>query len=832
MRSLVVFGRGGPRGPPARPRYLSQAPPKLQYNVQSILNGNPFEILASTPEKSYSEVRDENDPMNQHDLAQKPVVLHDEIPNSTSTSISAPESKTNLEAPTQSYTKVVRGRSRPHYFNTKIKQSSKFTQKLKESVLKLSSSKYTSLNMNASRPDDTTMEVDVSDTSLVPESDENPRDDASMDEVTQDPTVTLDNEFHLTPEEERALLDHDLPMQSKKSSLQKSLTVNPIQPDIKRFFTSKTSSNIPSVPKPTLASAVNVSAFTSDATSDSPSIINLQAPPTIQDQNKETHKIPIRTTSKRELTCRFKIRIGGGTCNLPLLVKQVVKLYRGIDPSLSVLPTLNPEDDSLILDHEDSIPETEEELKQWVTNIIPNHERVHFTMRFSVTKTLHLLCGPVFAWMKHNRSYVKMDTIKSERIVTLGFFEGFHPDFQNRDRFKKYCLDYIRTKGPQDVQALNIDDFSIYPRAVYVGTAMDKVTTRAMVIEVGVDHSSSFLNTLSSAFNNEYSEVTFVPFMKMDEDYQVLLKMAMLKQNKLLHNIKRKQIRGLINPHSPLQKTDGQVISLCQWLQSARDENSMDIQIIRSVEETKYNTSSVLYYEKNTEQVLRLCKDLKTNMETHFPASALATVFTDSYSPFPVTLSRIISDEEATWASIIKRKYLPNPQDCVPASESHVIPPSKFRKSVYYGTTKTPSQLREDTHAPVDQVSDTTSLGSITTELSFKYQELEKQFQALVSSQEKHAEDTKTYVDNSIAAMEENLNIQIQNNTTTIQKQISTLETTNNNQFTTLAQTLNAVAGNVNLLLSNFSSSNGNSSTPNTSTTITALSAAVDSGKH
>jgi len=196
-----------------------------------------------------------------------------------------------------------------------------------------------------------------------------------------------------------------------------------------------------------------------------------------------------------------------------------------------------------------------------------------------------------------------MDTIKSHKIVTLGFFEGFHPDFQTCNTFKQYCYKHIKSKNP-GLLNFTIDDFSVYPRAVYVGSTTDKVTTRAMVIESGVDHSSQVLMALSATLTEMYSDVTFVPFTKLNDDYQVLLKMAMLKQNKLLHSLKRKQIRGLINPHEPLQKTDGQQISLRQWLQSARDESKPDTQIIQSVEKTMYNTSSVLYFETHTESVL------------------------------------------------------------------------------------------------------------------------------------------------------------------------------------------------------------------------------------
>ena len=852
-----MFGRGGPRGPPKNPHYLSLSPPVLPFRIDSILSGNRFKILASVPEKLNNEPELNSDDGLNFTYKEDSVVRKKRVPNSllqqispkdpTEQLIGAPEA---LNHPSRSeYTTMLRGRTKSQFFHKKSKKSSKqFVQKLKESFGPLSISTSQKNNMDDQTtpskacppelpPAEThgsvitpTKDIDMdsdediysSDNDLTPDAQPPQPDD--MD--TSEPSATELEDFTLTPEEEKALFTDPILLPQKKTSLQSSLAANTVQPNIQRFFSSTKRTNIPDVPQIPKNVATSVGTFTSVANTTTNEPKSMLSHPTVADQNATVKKVPIQTVSKREITCRFKIRIEGGTCNLPLLVKQVVKLYRGVDPSLTVLPIESPDDDSLILDHEDSIPETETALKQWVTNVMPNHERVHFTMRFSLIKPLNVISGPIFAWMKLNRSYVKMDTIRSEKIVTLGFFEGFHPDFQSRDKFKQYCLEHIKSKAA-DLSSFTTGDFSIYPRAVYVGSTMDKVTTRAMVIEVGIDHSNQVLQSLSSIFNDMYSKVTFIPFTKMNDEYQIVLKMAMLKQNKFLHTLKRKQIRGLINPHAMLQKKDGQDISLCQWLQSARNETGPDSQLIQSVEETRFNTTSILYHENNSALVMSLCQNLKSNMEKHFPPSALSVVFTDTYSPTPLTVSRVITDTESTWASIIKRKYLQNPQEGAPLPQSsHSLPPSKLRKSVYYGTTKTPSSLREDTHVQVDKIPDTNSISSYNSELSLKCNALEKQVQALIESQEQQSRETKTYVDESVAAMEENLNVQIQNNTTTIQNQISTMETTNNTQLSTLAQTLNAVAGNVNLLLSSFNL-NGSSST-----TTTAQSLAVGSGNH
>jgi len=122
-------------------------------------------------------------------------------------------------------------------------------------------------------------------------------------------------------------------------------------------------------------------------------------------------------------------------------------------------------------------------------------------------------------------------------------------------------------------------------------------------------------------------------------------------------------------------------------------------------------------------------------------------------------------------------------------------------------------------------------MGSLTSELSLKYQDLEKQVQSLIKSQEQNQLDTKTYVDNSIAIMEENLNTQIQQNSDKIQHQITALETSSANQLTILTQTPNAVAGNVNLLLSSFNLT-GSPTSPSKSTTTPAVLLTEGSGKY
>jgi len=423
-------------------------PPSLPYGIGSLLKGNRFEILASILENGPSENLDHSSPEVSSLVSKNSVLDMPKIPDSNIDHTpprnlhvqNCPAPKLNnigdLSSST-SYTKKLRGRSKLNYFNKGVKSSQIFTKKLKESFSTVSNlspqvrnkqhpiqnhSKQmagnehpTPVSITLKDPihshDNSDMEIDDPDRNppfnddqlpLYPEDQPQTQDDSSDDTMANNKDPMRDSDFSLTPDEEKALLE-DLPSPTRPSPSRDSTSPRIIQPDIKRFFSMKNTANLPSVPTVSPDTATNVGTFTCVTPRKIPEMSpDFSSPPTINEQNIEFNKVPVQTVSKREVTCRFKIRITGGTCNLPLLVKQVVKLYRGVDTTLSILPIANPNDDALILDHEDSIPESEEELKQWVTSIISHHDRVHFTMRFSVTKTLSSISGPIFAWMKLN----------------------------------------------------------------------------------------------------------------------------------------------------------------------------------------------------------------------------------------------------------------------------------------------------------------------------------------------------------------------------------------------------------------------------------------------
>ena len=170
----------------------------------------------------------------------------------------------------------------------------------------------------------------------------------------------------------------------------------------------------------------NVGMFTSTAQK-APSS-SLQKNPSILSQDVSSNSVKVNSIEKQLVSFRYRLQVEQNSCNIALLAKQVTKLIRQIDPSMNILP-FSSNDANDFLDHEDNLPTDEDKLKKWITNVKIVRDKLHFTMKYSLIKTIAALSGPVFSWMKRNSSYVKMDLINSEQVTCLGFFEGLHPEF-------------------------------------------------------------------------------------------------------------------------------------------------------------------------------------------------------------------------------------------------------------------------------------------------------------------------------------------------------------------------------------------------------------------
>ena len=618
----------------------------------------------------------------------------------------------------------------------------------------------------------------------------------------KDATMQTKHDPPMTPEEENALLEEfDVSTQEPPPKLHKtwggppdsntapsnpSPVVSPTQTSVS--VSTPTSANQTPPAPPTPPAATNIGMFTSTQPIPEGSTNDICKAPSIAQQNAVTNKIPVSRVEKHFMTCRFKLLIKGHSCNLPHLAKQVVKLFRSADPSIHILPFTDPTNNNNVLDTEDNLPHDEEEIKTWVVKSEVVRDRLHFTMKFSSIKTIPALSKRIFPWMKANKSFVQMDNITSETISCLGLFEGLHPDFRNRDIFKKYLESHIRRYNPTLSQ-----EISVYPRAVFAGAGLNKVESRAVVIEVASDKADATLQALTHPFQNEYESVTFVPFTKTDETYSDILRQVLIHHNTMLHNTKRKILHGLKNIDEHFTMLDGTVMSIRQWLLSAKsDESSSTDPLIQHVDFTTKKSISIIF-DANFETILNsLLREIDQELVKYFPSEILNKVYEEkqAYSGRKPN-ERIFTESEKNWAEHIKRKYAVNPQQ--PDQNDLLTPPNKNRKVLYHGPSDVPTTLQENTFDP----SPTSGEASLEQRLS----KLESQAAENHKNQTQFIEKT---IQTSMQATEAKLVVKTNERYSELTNKMKTLEDRTFNTFEIINTNMSSLSSNVALLCKNL----------------------------
>ena len=518
------------------------------------------------------------------------------------------------------------------------------------------------------------------------------------------------------------------------------------------------SNNVPPQP-PIEPNGTNIGMFTSTqetAHHDPPSV---NKAPTIASQNAVSGKVPVNHIKKFFITCRFKLHIKGQSCNLPHLAKQVAKLFRSADSSLHILPFHGGKDNNMVLDTEENLPHDEESIKTWVVKSQIIQDRLHFSMKFSSIKDIPALSKRVFPWMKANRSYVKMDKIDSETISCLGLFEGLHPDFRNRGIFKQYCLQHIKKYNPT-IQP----EISIFPRGVYAGAGLEKVESRAVVIEVATEMADYVLQALSHSFDGDYSSVTFVPFTKTDHDYSATLRHVMIHQNTMLHSTKRKILHGLQNIDEAFTMKDGTIMSIRNWLMSAKSQDSdITTPLIQHVDFTTNNSIAILFDTKNEAILHTLLGAIDQELLKYFPTDVISRVYVKPTTKEKQSTNfRVITESEKNWAEVIKRKYNSNPQS---GNNDMLTPPSKNRKVLYHGPSDPPETMQENSFDLTTKQADP----SVEQRLS----QLEESFKNNLSQQQ---EVIQTTIQTSMQAVEAKMTVKTNEKFTEISNKIQDFE--------------------------------------------------------
>ena len=774
------FHKMAPRGAHAPDaKFLKLPPPQITYcDVQSLAKVDLSK--SSSPQAPLSSVKQVNcstqKPMTKPSSSPTSTIKNSKIPSSNvhvSSDNTAPVSHSKIISPTEEFRTVLRGKknnskffkfSPKNYYHNSKKSSAR--ESSKQSVFtqysKLLSDEDASTTMNAEPQ-----------SNAVPVS---PEKDTTMKEVS-----TCNQ---MSPEEEQSLLEEfDPATQEPPPKQPKTRGGAPVDLTTTPDTQAKKSPPQPEPTPPELPNGTNVGMFTATKIIPQGATNDIKKAPSIAQQNACTNAIPVSSIVKNIITCRFKLLIKGYSCNLPHLAKQVVKLYRSADSSLQILPFNASPTANNVLDTEENLPHEEEDIKTWVVKAEVVRDRLHFSMKFSSIKTIPALSKRIFPWMKANKSFVQMDKIDSETITCLGLFEGLHPDFRNRDLFKQYCLTHIKKYNPTIKP-----EISIYPRGVFAGAGLDKVESRAVVIEVASDIADFVLQTLTHPFEANYSDVTFVPFTKTDDSYSSILRQVLIHHNTMLHNTKRKILHGLKNIDEHFTMNDGKILSIRQWLLSAQsDETSTDEPLIQHVDFTTKNSISVIFDAKYESILHSLLRHIDQELSKYYPKDVLNKVYEDT-APHEKHKKneRIFTESERLWAEHIKRKYAVNPQG---DQNDFSTPPNKNRKVIYHGPSEVPNQLQANTFDP--------SPSSSQTSIEQRLSQLETQAKENNATQNALIQKT---IETSMHAVESKLVIKSNEKYTELSEKMQILETKTVNTFQTLNTNIASLTTNVSKL--------------------------------
>ena len=675
-----------------------------------------------------------------------------QIPNSSQTvpsagneSVSAPDSSTSLSIDTATFTTILRNK-RNRKKTCKLSPHSYYRQSSHKKLTESSSSKLSAFTQLNNILRSATMSSQPSPTDPNPPT---PEDD-TMDTTAVTPDKSVAPSENLTDAQTESIIQeftsHEFTNPSTKPQPQDNLSPS----------AQHVSSNIrPTFVKP---SSINVGMFTSVATSNPKP--DLSSPPTIAQQNS-TGTMKVSHIEKNIIIFRYRLKVTQSSCNLPFMVKQVTRMLREIDPSLHILP-IDSSNCNHVLDHEDNLPNEENALNTWVSDISTWKDRLQFTMKYAFIKTLPYLKGPVFAWMKANSSFVKMDKIDSADITCVGFFEGLHPDFRNRELFKQFCNTHVKNYM-QSIDPTFTFELSIFPRGVYAGAGIHKKETRGVVLEVATDISETILQAFSQPFPSQYSDITFIPFTKTDETYSQTLSSIITHQNEMLHKTRRKILPELKDLYSTITTKEGRATNLHEWLSSASDPSIPNEKLIKSIDLTTKNSVCILFDEAHDNIISKLLQGMHIQMQQCFPDTEIQKVLDPTRKISITTPTRVISETEKTWVDIIKRKYASNPQST--DMDSLNTPPPKNRKVIYYGPCSKPAQLNANTF----DIKSTETPSADTNDNTSRIEKLEKTIETMATNQQ-------AQITQSVSSMEQKLVLRINQNNDKINNRMDLIE--------------------------------------------------------
>jgi len=383
-----------------------------------------------------------------------------------------------------------------------------------------------------------------------------------------------------------------------------------------------------------------------------------------------------------ELTARLLIEVDAASVNIPMVGRQIFRLFKEADKTCRLLPFFGHENDDVeAIDQEEMIPNEETKVKQWIDNPRIVHaakkNKLAFNMRIATLQKISHIKDTLFPWMSENNGMLKIDTLKCKEVYCIGCIVNVHTTFVNRYRLKRFVKSQLEKNNYKG-------EINLFARNVWSNHKGNKVVSRAIVIEVNkVDKDFALDSMLDVNLSTHYKSAHFLPFNRLQFSDELINRV--LLENNIYHNkIKRKKIDGLCDIDNPKMTNGGNELSIQKWMSEMRSNENGE-KLFESVETSVFGETVIMYEEKMSQKVTENINGLQESIKKVFGNDP-----TVSGVRLVLPLNSYETTKRRSYAEALAEKYA-NPQE--PVEFSQVTPNIRPNKNkLYYGSApdKTP----------------------------------------------------------------------------------------------------------------------------------------------
>ena len=409
---------------------------------------------------------------------------------------------------------------------------------------------------------------------------------------------------------------------------------------------------------------INIDKLTPDESSDGFNF-SIQSPPKKNDKSSQIKTI---------YTLHNRIHVERNV-NAQKVVQMVLKVLRKADPSVLILPYEKTESQNSFLEHEENVPEEENEIKKWISVADRQpYNKFVFNMKISITESPEVVKNRIFDWCRGQQHFIEFKRIDSANVFAAGWLYHLHPHQYNRDMLREWMV----SKN----EALQ-NHIHLAPAQLFKDKNDKKqAKIKGIRVEVAFEKKEMIMKELYALKWNEgpYKDAQFIPF-RANESYTHAMQIQFLEKHEAYINRAKQWVFRMKGAQWTIKnkKTD-KMTTYKDWLSKVKVNGK---RILDSVEIGNNDYVRLLFQEQYLPDVRHIMRKLYATTEETFGNEKTEAMFCLDKSPE----KNDIYELERNHAEMLAKVLQGNPQN----DDDDVIPtvsPVKRQKinKVYFGT--------------------------------------------------------------------------------------------------------------------------------------------------